>query len=147
MQMVGHRTEAIYRRYAFVSEADLVAGGEKLTSPSNPGLHRALDHPVPAIALAHSWHNLDSVAHRSALHLLNKCLILNGAGRGDRTVMEALKWLWRAECCSRRSSTPYRRMGANGLGASRSLGAVGASEASSRSHSRNGCPRRPRPPF
>jgi hypothetical protein len=23
-----------------------------------------------------------------------------------------VKWLWRAECCSRRSSTPYRRMGA-----------------------------------
>jgi len=30
--MVGHKTEAIYRRYAIVAEADLVAGGEKLTS-------------------------------------------------------------------------------------------------------------------
>ena len=32
MAMVGHKTEAIYRRYAIVAEADLVAGGEKLTS-------------------------------------------------------------------------------------------------------------------
>jgi integrase len=32
MKMVGHKTEAIYRRYAIVAEADLVAGGEKLTS-------------------------------------------------------------------------------------------------------------------
>jgi len=32
MTMVGHKTEAIYRRYAIVAEADLVAGGEKLTS-------------------------------------------------------------------------------------------------------------------
>ena len=31
MKLVGHRTEAIYRRYAIVAEADLV-GGEKLTS-------------------------------------------------------------------------------------------------------------------
>src|SRR5262245_38733827 len=32
MKMVGHKTEAIYRRYAIVAEADLVAGGEKLTN-------------------------------------------------------------------------------------------------------------------
>jgi integrase len=32
MKMVGHKTKAIYRRYAIVAEADLVAGGEKLTS-------------------------------------------------------------------------------------------------------------------
>src|SRR5215813_7933108 len=32
MKMVGHKTEAIYRRYAIVAEADLIAGGEKLTS-------------------------------------------------------------------------------------------------------------------
>ncbi len=32
MKMVGHKTEAIYRRYAIVAEADLMAGGEKLTS-------------------------------------------------------------------------------------------------------------------
>jgi integrase len=35
MKMVGHKTEAIYRRYAIVAEADLVAGGEKLS-----GLHQ-----------------------------------------------------------------------------------------------------------
>jgi integrase len=32
MKMVGHKTEAIYRRYAIANEADLLAGGEKLTS-------------------------------------------------------------------------------------------------------------------
>jgi len=32
MKMVGHKTEAIYRRYAIVAEADLIAGGERLTS-------------------------------------------------------------------------------------------------------------------
>jgi len=32
MKMIGHRTEAIYRRYAIVSEADLRAGGEKLAA-------------------------------------------------------------------------------------------------------------------
>ena len=32
MKMVGHKTEAIYRRYVIANEADLVAGGEKLTS-------------------------------------------------------------------------------------------------------------------
>jgi len=32
MKMVGHKTEAIYRRYAIVAKADLVAGGEKLAS-------------------------------------------------------------------------------------------------------------------
>ena len=32
MKMVGHKTEAIYRRYAIVAEADLIAGGEKLSS-------------------------------------------------------------------------------------------------------------------
>ena len=32
MKMVGHKTEAIYRRYVIVAKADLVAGGEKLAS-------------------------------------------------------------------------------------------------------------------
>jgi len=32
MTMVGHKTGAINRRYAIVAEADLIAGGEKLTS-------------------------------------------------------------------------------------------------------------------
>jgi hypothetical protein len=30
MKLVGHKTEAIYRRYAIVVESDLLAGGEKL---------------------------------------------------------------------------------------------------------------------
>ena len=34
MKLVGHKTEAIYRRYAIVVESDLLAGGEKLD-----GLH------------------------------------------------------------------------------------------------------------
>jgi hypothetical protein len=35
MKLVGHKTEAIYRRYAIVVESDLLAGGEKLD-----GLHQ-----------------------------------------------------------------------------------------------------------
>ncbi len=35
MKLVGHKTEAIYRRYAIVVESDLLAGGEKLA-----GLHQ-----------------------------------------------------------------------------------------------------------
>jgi len=35
MKLVGHNTEAIYRRYAIVVESDLLAGGEKLD-----GLHQ-----------------------------------------------------------------------------------------------------------
>ena len=30
MKMIGHKTEAIYRRYAVVSETDLREGAEKL---------------------------------------------------------------------------------------------------------------------
>jgi len=30
MALVGHKTEAIYRRYAIVVESDLLVGGEKL---------------------------------------------------------------------------------------------------------------------
>jgi hypothetical protein len=30
MQLTGHKTEAVYRRYAIVSESDLSAGVEKL---------------------------------------------------------------------------------------------------------------------
>jgi hypothetical protein len=30
MKLVGHKTEAIYRRYAIVVECDLLAGEEKL---------------------------------------------------------------------------------------------------------------------
>jgi len=44
MQMVGHKTEAIYRRYAIVAEADLVAGGEKLTS-----LHQSQGFAKPIV--------------------------------------------------------------------------------------------------
>ncbi len=32
MQMVGHKTEAIYRRYAIVSDADLRAAADKLAA-------------------------------------------------------------------------------------------------------------------
>lgn len=32
MKMVGHKTEAIYRRYAIVDEAMLREGGEKLAA-------------------------------------------------------------------------------------------------------------------
>jgi hypothetical protein len=56
-------------------------------SPSSPGLHHALNHPVPGIALAHFWHNFRPETPRSTLSLLNKYLISNGAGRGDRTSM------------------------------------------------------------
>jgi integrase len=35
MQMVGHKTEAIYRRYAIVSESDLRAAAEQLQASSS----------------------------------------------------------------------------------------------------------------
>jgi hypothetical protein len=37
MQMVGHKTEAIYRRYAIVSDADLRAAADKLAAIERPG--------------------------------------------------------------------------------------------------------------
>jgi integrase len=37
MQMVGHKTEAIYRRYAIVSDADLRAASDKLAAIEGPG--------------------------------------------------------------------------------------------------------------
>jgi integrase len=37
MQMVGHKTEAIYRRYAIVSDADLREAADKLAAISEPG--------------------------------------------------------------------------------------------------------------
>ena len=36
MQMVGHKTEAIYRRYAIVNDADLRAAAAKLAAVSDP---------------------------------------------------------------------------------------------------------------
>ena len=35
MQLTGHKTEAVYRRYAIVSEGDLGAGVEKLAGLSS----------------------------------------------------------------------------------------------------------------
>jgi integrase len=37
MQMVGHKTEAIYRRYAIVSDADLRDAADKLAAIAGPG--------------------------------------------------------------------------------------------------------------
>ena len=37
MKMVGHRTEAIYRRYAIVSDADLQDAAKKLAAASASG--------------------------------------------------------------------------------------------------------------
>ena len=37
MQMVAHKTEAIYRRYAIVSDADLRAAADKLAAIERPG--------------------------------------------------------------------------------------------------------------
>lgn len=37
MKMVGHKTEAIYRRYAIVSDADLQAAARKLAAISVSG--------------------------------------------------------------------------------------------------------------
>jgi integrase len=47
MKMVGHKTEAIYRRYAIVAESDLRAGAEKLSA-----LHQAeQDTPRKVVSL------------------------------------------------------------------------------------------------
>jgi integrase len=45
MKMVGHKTEAIYRRYAIVSDADLHAAARKLVAISVSG-----DSPVTAMS-------------------------------------------------------------------------------------------------
>ena len=37
MQLTGHKTEAVYRRYAITSEADLREGVERLNSPVTGG--------------------------------------------------------------------------------------------------------------
>src|SRR6266568_2179701 len=44
MKLVGHKTEAIYRRYAIVVESDLLAGGEKLD-----GLHQIQGLAKPTV--------------------------------------------------------------------------------------------------
>jgi len=74
--MVGHKTEAIYRRYAIVAEADLVAGGEKLTSLHLvQGFTARSIIPFPESRLAHFWHNFGPEGPWSVLRVLNKCLI------------------------------------------------------------------------
>jgi len=35
MKLTGHKTEAVYQRYAIVAEADLAAAGEKLEALHN----------------------------------------------------------------------------------------------------------------
>jgi hypothetical protein len=57
-----------------------------------PGLlHRKVSQAnrrsTPEVALTQTWHNFESETPRSALCLPNKCLISNGAGRGNRTPM------------------------------------------------------------
>ncbi len=42
MQMVGHKTEAIYRRYAIVNDADLRAAAVKLAEASGATPHGAM---------------------------------------------------------------------------------------------------------
>jgi hypothetical protein len=37
MKITGHKTEAIYRRYAIVSEADLREAARKLSGEPDPG--------------------------------------------------------------------------------------------------------------
>ncbi len=44
VKLVGHKTEAIYRRYAIVVESDLLAGGEKLD-----GLHQIQGLAKPTV--------------------------------------------------------------------------------------------------
>jgi hypothetical protein len=44
MKMTGHRTEAVYRRYAIVSDADLREASERLTGnlPGTPAARSAI---------------------------------------------------------------------------------------------------------
>src|SRR5260370_13621930 len=59
MKMVGHKTEAIYRRYAIADEAMLREGGEKLSA-----LHQA-DHDQPATITPISARLRTGTNHRS----------------------------------------------------------------------------------
>ena len=48
MKLVGHKTEAIYRRYAIMVESDLAAGGDKLDGLHQvPGLTKPTVIPFP----------------------------------------------------------------------------------------------------
>jgi integrase len=40
MQLTGHKTESVYRRYAIVNELDLTEGVEKLAAGTNSGTIR-----------------------------------------------------------------------------------------------------------
>jgi hypothetical protein len=48
MMLTGHKTEAVYRRYATVSESDLAAGAAKLAALSRPNAEGAAVLPFKA---------------------------------------------------------------------------------------------------
>jgi hypothetical protein len=48
MKLTGHKTEAVYRRYAIVSEADLAEGVKKLAAMPNRTMSRTVDRTARA---------------------------------------------------------------------------------------------------
>jgi hypothetical protein len=50
MKLTGHKTEAVYRRYAIVAESDLREAGEKLAAALSDNSGRISVTPTPTAA-------------------------------------------------------------------------------------------------
>ncbi len=75
MQLVGHKTESIYRRYAIVAEADLRDGAAKLAAfMKNQDEKRNRDNPPHA-------HTSDGFADTGAISWCANELRWNGQGQ------------------------------------------------------------------
>ena len=80
MAMVGHQTEAIYRRYAITDEAMLKDAGEQLAAPAREG--KWLSHAKVSTAATKS-RDVRARCSRARSPLL--AVDRDGAGGGNRT--------------------------------------------------------------